>query len=128
MKNKLMILLIGCLLMFTGCKQVEYVYKTEYITKNTRDSVFIRDSIFINQYMKGDTIFRDKEVFNIEYRDKIVHDTIQVHDSICVPVKHYVKEKQKKHNWKFFIGLVLPVVTYIGYKILRKKFFLLRHS
>lgn len=122
MKNKLIILLIGCLVLFTGCKQTEYVYKTEYITKYERDSIYLRDSIFINQYMKGDTVFRDKEIFSIEYRDKIVRDTIQVLDSIRVTDIKYVKEKPKKQNWKFLIGMILPVITYIGYKLIRKKF------
>lgn len=115
-----MILLIGCLALFSACKQTEYVYKTEYITKHERDSIYVRDSIFINQYMKGDTVFRDKEIFSIEYRDKIVHDTICVHDSIRVPVKHYIKEKQKKHNWKFWIGLIIPAVIYTGYKLVKR--------
>lgn len=109
-------------MLFTGCKQTEYVYKTEYITKYERDSIYLRDSIFINQYMKGDTVFRDKEIFSIEYRDKIVRDTIQVLDSIRVTDIKYVKEKPKKQNWKFLIGMILPVITYIGYKLIRKKF------
>lgn len=96
--------------------------------KTERDSIYVRDSIFINQYTSGDTIFRDKEVFNIEYRDKIKLDTVFVHDSIRVPVTKYVKEKQKKHNWKYLLGCLTPIIIYILYKILRKKFFLLRHS
>lgn len=125
MKNKLIILLIGCLWLFSGCKQTEYVYKTEYITKHQRDSIYLRDSIFVNQYMKGDTVFRDKTVIQIEYKDRFHNDTIIKNDTIRIPVKHYVKEKSKKQNWKFLIGMILPVITYIGYKLIRKKFLLI---
>lgn len=120
MKNKLMILLIGCLTLLSGCKQIEYQTRYEYITKHERDSIYLKDSIFIDRWRSNDTVYLTKEVFNIAYRDKIVHDTIQVHDSIRVPITKYVKTT-KKQNWKFLIGMILPVITYIGYKLIRKK-------
>lgn len=122
-----MILLIGCLLMFAGCKQVEYVYKTEYITKHERDSIYVRDSIFIDKWRSNDTVFLTKEIFSIKYRDKIVRDTIQVHDSIRVPYTKYVVKEKKKTGWKYWIGCLTPIIIYAGYKLL-KKYFLLRHS
>lgn len=120
MKNKLMILLIGCVALFSGCKQTEYVYKTEYITKHERDSIYMKDSIFIDRWRSGDTVYLTKEVFSIAYRDKLVRDTIQVHDSIRVPDIKYVKEKPKKTGWKYWFGCLTPIIIYILYKLLTK--------
>lgn len=121
-KHKLMILLIGCLALFTGCKQVEYQTQYVYKVKTERDSIYVRDSVFVDKWRSNDTVYLTKEVFNIKYRDKIVRDTIQVHDSICVTDIKYVKEKQKKTGWKYWLGCLTPIVMFLSYKLLKRYF------
>lgn len=120
MKNKLIILLIGCLALFSGCKQIEYQTQYVYKVKTERDSIYMKDSVFIDKWRSNDTVFLTKEIFSIAYRDKIVRDTIQVHDSIRVPYTKYVVKEKKKTGWKYLLGCLTPIIIYAGYKLLKK--------
>lgn len=85
MKRIKYILLI---LLLAGCTKTIYVpqTRTEYVNRERVDSLFIHDSVFVREYVKGDTVFRDRDRWHTEYRDREIHDTLVVHDSIPYPV------------------------------------------
>lgn len=127
--NILFICLFICLL--TACRSTKYV-EVPVITEKTHteqilrtDSVYIQDSIFVNQYVKGDTVYRDKE--------KIVkvrvakHDTIMKCDTIpkIIKVKEveyvkYVPEYFKIINYFFWV-IVIFIAGIIVIKIKFKR-------
>lgn len=57
----------------------------EYISKSTTDSIYLKDSIYVNQYIKGDTVYQEKEV--IKYRGKSSNrvDTVHITDTVPSP-------------------------------------------
>lgn len=109
----MMAVVVVVLLLFTGCKQIEYVTvekvrtDTTYITKHQRDSVWLHDSIMVSE--KGDTIRIEK--WHTKYIEKVSHDTTYVatHDTIPkpYPVTTYV---EKKLSWiqksLIFVGIM----------------------
>ena len=120
----LIILFIGLVGLFSGCKSktlyvpVESV-KTEYRDKLIRDSIFQKELVRI--YQKGDTIFKDSIVY--EYKNKFVKDTVNLTDTIRVPypVKGDTIEVNKL-NWYqeaciWFTSLILVALAlYLGIK------------
>lgn len=128
--NKINILLFCLFILLLGsCRTTKYV-EVPVITEKTHteqilrtDSVYIQDSIFVNQYVKGDTVYRDKEKIKLVRVAK--HDTITVTDSIPRIVKvrevqqvKYVPEYYKTINWLFW-GLIIGFVIFIVYKLKR---------
>lgn len=125
--NILFICLFICLL--TACKTTKYV-EVPVVTEKTHteqilrtDSVYIQDSVFVNQYVKGDTVYRDKEKIKLVRVAK--HDTITKCDTIpkIVKVKEvqqvkYVPEYFKIINYFFWV-LILGFVIFIVYKLKR---------
>ena len=71
-----------CLMMAsckTPCKITEsrdVLHDTTYITHTMHDSIYLRDSIWVETFTKGDTIYRNKNVTKIEYRDRLKTDTL----------------------------------------------------
>lgn len=101
------------LLSLNACKTVQekdvervYVHDTVRAVSVLRDSIYTCDSIFVNQYVKGDTVFRDRERWRVMCRDKLKVDTlIQVRDSIVYRDREVVKEKKTLPYIKgIFIG------------------------
>ena len=83
MRSVLIIVLLCSMLV--GCTKTLYVpvesVRTEYVDKFQRDSIYVyeKDSM----YIKGDTVFRDR--WEYKYKDKIIHDSIFIQDTIRVP-------------------------------------------
>lgn len=96
----LAIVLFFIILLCTGCRsKMTYVpiesTKTEYVDRMIRDSIYKLDSVFLDRYQKGDTIFITKEKFVYLYKDKFIHDSIFICDTIKVP---YPVETIKETN------------------------------
>lgn len=96
-------------LLTISCKTTEYVpvekVKTEYISSS--DTVIIRDSIFVNQYIKGDTVYRDRDRWH--NRIVIKNDTIERVDSIPV-----IKEVEKPVYVEKKLNIVQNTAMYVG--------------
>lgn len=112
-------------LIFCGCTTTKYIpiETVRDVYHNTTDT--IRDSIshtvYVNQYVKGDTIF--KERVESLYVDRWrVHDSIVIQrDSIPYPVE-VIKEVEIPvtpwHNYLIIGGLSLTVLYLLFKKIL----------
>lgn len=103
MKKILIFISLSFILLFSSCKQTEYIevpvetIKTEYIVK--KDSVYLRDSINVFTEIKGDTVYINKIKYQL--KESVRTDTIMKTDSIpvVVKVKEYVKVNEL-HTWQ----------------------------
>ena len=127
------IILILVLIFLSSCKTTEVIKDKTVIdsTKNTskeiitkHDSIYIyhRDSIFIKQ--KNDTVFIEK--WNTKIERLIKRDTVIKIDTIYQDKKLIITEYQVETKtetiyvkWLFWLGLAIPVVLYIAYRLLR---------
>lgn len=128
------IILILVLIFLSSCKTIEVIKDKTVIdsTKNTskeiitkHDSIYIyhRDSIFIKQ--KNDTVFIEK--WNTKIERLIKRDTVIKIDTIYQDKKLIITEYQVETKtetiyvkWLFWLGLAIPVVLYIAYRLLRR--------
>ena len=127
------IILILVLIFLSSCKTIEVIKDKTVIdsTKNTskeiitkHDSIYIyhRDSIFVKQ--KNDTVFIEK--WNTKIERLIKRDTVIKIDTIYQDKERIITEYQVETKtetiyvkWLFWLGLAIPVVLYIAYKLLR---------
>lgn len=127
MKKCLVYIVVAlCFLASCSPKIIERVQvKTEYVTKEVRDSLYFRDSIFVNEKIKGDTVYVDKFVYKYIYKDRLRTDTLirEVHDTTQVEKlieKNLTVGQQIKQN--SFWWLVMAVVLLLVW-IFRKQIF-----
>jgi len=105
MRKALFILLLtGGLL--SGCKTKyvavpEWHYRDSVRTQYVRDSVTLCDSVFVSQYVKGDTVYRDKVRTTCLYKDRLRVDTVAVvkRDSVPCVVEKKVTEYKYRTRW-----------------------------
>ncbi len=99
-----MAVVLVCVWLMWGCKQVEYVAvpqqhtDTLIITKHQRDSIFLKDSTHVSE--KGDTV--RIEHWRTKFVKKEVYDTtyLATHDTIPEPYPvEVVKEVEKDLSW-----------------------------
>lgn len=121
-KNFILLIAFGLIIMFTGCKSVEYVtvpvetIKTEYKVK--KDSVYLHDSINVYTQVKGDTVYINTLKYKVKNTFKT--DTIIKQDTIPKIVEvTKVKEVNKLYPWQkalmiiggaglfIFVGIIL---------------------
>ena len=105
--------------------------KTKYVTVETVRDVYhnttdtIRDSIkhevLVNQYIKGDTVFRDRVEYL--YRDRWrVHDSIVIKtDSVAYPVEVIKEVKKPTPIWHYIVvfGAILVLLFNLYKKFLK---------
>lgn len=91
------------LLLFSGCKTVEYVkvpvetIKTEY--KVQKDSIYLHDSVNVYTEVKGDTVYVNKLKYKI--KEIFITDTLLKRDSIPVIVEvQKTVEVNKLYSWQ----------------------------
>ena len=126
-----------CLLVFTSCSAAKpitterIVYKIDTLYKmNVRaDTLHILDSVFVNQYVKGDTVYKEKTAY--KWRDKVSVrvDTLYKNalrtDSVRVPTpverKLTAWEKTSMYVGKFAIGVVVMVVVSLLLWLIHRK-------
>lgn len=127
------IILILVLIFLSSCKTIEVIKDKTVIdsTKNTskeiitkHDSIYIyhRDSIFIKQ--KNDTVFIEKWDTKIERlikRDTVIKIDTIYQDKKLIITEYQVETKTETIyvKWLFWLGLAIPVVLYIAYRLLR---------
>lgn len=111
-------------LAFTSCKTkyvtVEKVHDVYHnVTDTIRDSTI--QEVYVYQYVKGDTVFKDKEVKVYKERWRIRDSIVIELDSIPYPVE-VIKEVEKQvtpwYNWLLIGGLLLAVVCLLIKRIL----------
>ena len=108
-----------------SCKSVESInsnLSTLDIRHSTHtDTLVLRDSIYIREFIKGDTVFRDRIEYRDRWRTQIVHDTVLKTDSIVEVIEHpperYVPPFYKRCTWTLWI----LIIGMIGYIVLRWK-------
>ena len=113
-------------LAFTSCKtKIVTVEKVHDVYHNVTDT--IRDStiqeVYVYQYVKGDTVFKDKEVKVYKERWRIRDSIVVELDSIPCPVE-VIKEVEKRvtpwYNWLLIGGLLLAVLYLLFKRLLDK--------
>lgn len=86
-------------------------HDTVHINNLRLDSVYMHDSIYFESIVKGDTIYRTKEITRWRDRVSIKHDTIYTvrenKDDISVPVE------RKLSLWKQFAVPLISIVLMI---------------
>lgn len=98
------ILILALCLIFVGCKTITYVptekivHDSIYITHTRIDSIKEIDSVFVNQYLKGDTIFVEKNKYVYRYKDKLMLDTIYQTHTDSVTITNTI-EVEKELSW-----------------------------
>lgn len=102
-KSKRDLILIGLIvlsaLLCCSCKTKtivvpEYHTDTTYITKTQYDSIWAHDSIYLHEYIRGETLFVEKEKWHTLYREKIITDTLYKSKVDSIPVPYPVEKKQ----------------------------------
>lgn len=104
--------------MLVGCKSVKYVpvetirTDTVYQARVERDSIFRHDSVWVNRYVKGDTVYMEKERWRTEWRDRWRTDTVYRSrtDSVAVPYP-VERELSKWERWCLDYGKVTTGAT-----------------
>lgn len=98
----LMLMLVVTVILITsltGCRTTQYVEvpRTEYVYRDSRDSIYLHDSIYIREQVKGDTV----TVLEYRYRDRFryVRDTLVVRDTVTVYVPHDVVKVDHSLTW-----------------------------
>ena len=76
----------------SSCKSVESI-NSNLSTLDLRhstytDTLVLRDSIYIREFIKGDTVFRDRVEYRDRWRTQIMHDTVLRTDSIVQVIEH----------------------------------------
>ena len=114
--RSLLIIVLLCS-MLTGCTKTLYVpvesVRTEYVDKLQRDSIYVyeKDSM----YIKGDTVFRDR--WRYKYKDKLIHDSIFIQDTIRVPYPVEVIVKVNELHWwqesLMWVGIVAIIILLV---------------
>ena len=108
----------------SSCKSVESINSNlstlDFRHSTHTDTLVLRDSIYIREFIKGDTVFRDRVEYRDRWRTQIVHDTILKTDSIVQVIEHpperYVPPFYKRCTWALWIIVALA----IGYGLLRR--------
>ena len=123
----LVILVASLIIGIAGsCTTTKYVEVEKVVDRYTHSVDTVRDSIYndvyVNQYIKGDTIFKDRiqTIYKYAYRSKI--DTFIQTDSIPYPVE-VIKEVEKKRSLMRWIIDIIPwLLISTGIIILLKVF------
>ena len=91
---------LAVLAALSSCKQVEYVNvpgPTVHDTISTYrvrwDSVYVHDSVYFEKEVRNDTVFLTKNKVQTEWRDRIVLDSIYIHNNDTIPVPYEVEKK-----------------------------------
>lgn len=123
-------MLLAVLLM-AGCKTKEKVVETRTVdTVRTvalrYDSVYVHDSVFVREYMRGDTVFVDKDRWHTLYKDAWRRDTVYV--SKDKYIRYTVKEKQPWWDSVWIkistaITMVLLTLLLVAWMLYRVNFF-----
>ena len=80
----------------------------------THDSIYYRDSIYTNTYTQGDTVYQVTNKVQIQYRDRIKHDTI---NNPVIQTRHVMQtattEIEKQTFWDK-LGIVAAILCFLS--------------
>lgn len=121
----LVILVASLIIGIAGsCTTIKYVEVEKVVDRYTHSVDTVRDSIYndvyVNQYIKGDTVFKDRiqTIYKYAYRSKV--DTFIRVDSIPYPVE-VVREIEKKRPLMDWISdIIMWIFISAGIIILLK--------
>lgn len=114
----IMTICIGFIMCCSACSTSRPVvlertlHDTVHINNIRLDSVYMHDSIYFESIIKGDTVYRTKEITRWRDRISIKRDTIYAvrenKNEIPVPVE------RKLYLWKLLAGVLFPIVLMIA--------------
>lgn len=114
----IMTICIGFIMCCSACSSSRPVvlertlHDTVHINNIRLDSVYMHDSIYFESIVKGDTVYRTKEITHWRDRISIKRDTIYAvrenKNEIPVPVE------RKLYLWKLLAGVLFPIVLMIA--------------
>lgn len=128
------VFIVACVICaLVGCTTTKYVPVIEHHTDTLiqvrvqKDSVLLKDSVFINQYIKGDTVFRDRDHWHTEYRDRWLTDTMLISCTDSIPTPYPVEKKvpaelswwQQTQMRGFWLLLLIALLA-LGWKYRKK--------
>lgn len=104
----------------TRSTEAKMVYDTVYVASHTRDSIYVKDSVSRKEKTVLDTVYITESRWTVEYRDRVVRDTIyeQHTDSVRIETKVYptpMEEAKSAAAW-IAVGMLLM----FGITILKK--------
>lgn len=104
----------------TRSTEAQMVYDTVYVASHTRDSIYVKDSVSRKEKTVLDTVYITESRWTVEYRDRVVRDTIyeQHTDSVRIETKVYptpMEEAKSAAAW-IAVGMLLM----FGITILKK--------
>lgn len=89
-------------LLCSGCAstrstEAQMVYDTVYVASHTRDSIYVKDSVSRKEKTMLDTVYITESRWTVEYRDRVMRDTIyeQHTDSVRIETKVYPTPMEK---------------------------------
>jgi hypothetical protein len=120
--KKLILSLFLTLFLLSGCKTKEMI---RYVPINSIvykiDSVEILKTDSFREYVKGDTLYRDRWKTLYKFHERLQHDTIMVpyEVRVDVPVEKIIIKTQKDAVW--WIGLIVSIggLLFLLYKIIK---------
>jgi hypothetical protein len=135
MKNQKFIIafiLLSVAATLSGCRTTRLQRSTVVVDSvNAVKSVFNlhRDSVYVYKYdsifygFRNDTVFLEK--WHIDYQYITRYDTVHQSDTVFgnrTEIKTEFKEVEKKIyvKWLFWLGLAIPVILIIAWKIFKK--------
>lgn len=109
-----------CILVSCSPKIIERIQvKTEYVTKEVRDSLYFRDSIYVKEKIKGDTVYVDKFVYKYIYKDKFRTDTLirEVHDTTqvekLIEKNLTIGQQIKQNSFWWLVSVIILLLLWI---------------
>ena len=128
--------LIACIILASSCSMLKqkpiYIVERDSIYINNRDTTVLRDSVYLKDsvfvHSKNDTVYVNKVVYQYKYKDryKAVHDTTYIdklRDTTIIQEveRNFTKmEKTTMSLGKIFIGVLIGLLVYLGWKLFRK--------
>lgn len=95
----------------TRSTEAQMVYDTVYVASHTRDSIYVKDSVSRKEKTMLDTVYITESRWTVEYRDRVMRDTIyeQHTDSVRIETKVYptpIEEAKSAAMW-IAVGMLL---------------------
>lgn len=132
-KSLLTTLLVTTLLL--SCTTTKYVaipechVRDSLVVRTLHDSVFLRDSVFVSQYVKGDTVYRDRVRVQYRYKYLTRQDTVLVErrDSVPYVVERKSTEYKYRTHWydhlcrRFTLAALLTAVAIVVAWLVKKR-------
>ena len=105
------VVLLGAGCASTRSTEAQMVYDTVYVASHTRDSIYVKDSVSRTEKTVLDTVYITESRWKVEYRDRVMRDTIyeQHTDSVRIETKVFPTpiEKAKSAAAWTAVGMLL---------------------